>query len=87
MEWTSTLEQTASVALSAPAPAGDGAPAAWAETWRVVAGPLWHLAYTGLPPVQPGDRRRRSRPALPARGREKRSPSRSRARPAPPARR
>ena len=60
MEWTSTLEQTASIALSAPALAGDGAAAAWAETWRVVAGPLWHLAYTGLPPVQPatagGDR-------------------------------
>ena len=60
LEWTSTLEQTASIALAAPPLAGDGAPAAWAETWLVVAGPLWHLAYTGLPPVQPatagGDR-------------------------------
>ena len=54
IEWTSTLEQAAAIALSAPPPAGEAAAAAaWGETWRVVAGPLWHLAYTGIPPVQP----------------------------------
>ena len=86
MEWTSTLEQTASIALSAPPLAGDGAAAAWAETWRVVAGPLWHLAYRPAAGAI-GDRRRRSHPALPAVAGGGAHASRSRARPAPRARR
>jgi hypothetical protein len=64
MAWTSTLEQSPSIALAAPplgaGDAGAGAGAASGETWRVIGGPLWHLTTSGIPPVQPastgGDR-------------------------------
>lgn len=57
LSWESTLNQAPAIALEAPAAAGGGA---WAETWIVNAGPLWHLVYSGIPPVQPaaGDQQR-----------------------------
>lgn len=44
--------------VSVVAPAGELAFAApsgvpWSETWRVSASPIWHVAPSGIPPVQP----------------------------------
>jgi hypothetical protein len=50
LTWESTLSQAPSILLQAPA--ADSA-VAWAETWIVQAGPLWHVVYSGIPPVQP----------------------------------
>jgi hypothetical protein len=50
MSWESTLTQAPSIALEAPAARGDGG---WAEIWIVNPGPLWHVVYSGIPPVQP----------------------------------
>ncbi len=53
MEWTSTLEQTAQHrAVGAAAGGRRRPPPRGPRPGVVVAGPLWHLAYTGLPPVQ-----------------------------------
>jgi hypothetical protein len=49
LAWASTLAQTDSVVLAAPAEA----PAAWAETWSVDVGPIWNVTMAGIPPVQP----------------------------------
>jgi hypothetical protein len=54
--WISTLAQQGQITLEAPAAdrAGAGAGAAgWSETWIVQAGPLWHLAFSGIPPAEP----------------------------------
>jgi hypothetical protein len=50
--WTSTVPQRERIVLTAPA-AGSAAAAAWAETWVVAAGPLWHVAFAGIPPAEP----------------------------------
>ncbi|HEY7370702.1 MAG TPA: hypothetical protein VIF57_00895 [Polyangia bacterium] len=52
LSWESTLKQAPSIALQAPPPAADGA-GGWAEIWIVNPGPLWHVVYSGIPPVQP----------------------------------
>ena len=46
--WHSTLSQTASLTLTAPA----GVP--WLESWQVQDSPLWHVTRTGIPPVHGG---------------------------------
>jgi hypothetical protein len=48
LEWTSTLPETAQIVLQAP-PASS-----WAETWRVNASPVWHVAFTGIPAIRAG---------------------------------
>ena len=53
MSWVSTLAQAEALTLEAPAAGQSGSAAAWAETWIVNPGPLWHLTYSGIPPVQP----------------------------------
>jgi len=54
MSWVSTLAPAQALTLAAP-PAGQGesAAASWTETWIVNPGPLWHVTYSGIPPVQP----------------------------------
>ncbi len=49
--WTSTLAERAEVILEAPAPASP-ASAAWSESWFVNASPVWHVDFTGIPPVE-----------------------------------
>ena len=43
--WTSDLKESASLTLEA------SAQTAWAETWQVDASPIWHVEFTGMPPV------------------------------------
>jgi hypothetical protein len=50
LAWASTLTQAQALTLEAPAAGGA---AAWAETWMVIPGPLWHVTFSGIPPVQP----------------------------------
>ncbi len=58
--WRSILAQKSPIALAAPATA------AWAESWRLDLGPIWHAEVSGIPPVHAGDaageRRRMWRP-------------------------
>ncbi len=49
LTWSSTLQQAATLALSAPKDT------AWAETWTVSASTLWHVAHQGIPPVATAD--------------------------------
>lgn len=43
--WRSTLDETKSLALTAPRET------AWVEVWRLEAAPVWHVDASGLPPV------------------------------------
>jgi hypothetical protein len=43
--WRSTLDETKSLALTAPRETG------WVEVWRLEAAPVWHVDASGLPPV------------------------------------
>ena len=47
VSWNSTLPRTAAMTLTA------GKDRPWREVWVLVAGPSWHLDYTGLTPVVP----------------------------------
>ncbi len=43
--WQSTLSETSPIRLQAP----EAVP--WVETWRLDAGPVWHVESSGIPPV------------------------------------
>lgn len=47
VSWQSTLPRSTSLTLTAPT----GQP--WTEVWLLIAGPTWHLAYSGISPVAP----------------------------------
>jgi len=47
-EWTSTLDRAETLTLTAP-PLGERA-----EVWRVVASPMWHVEFSGVPAVAAG---------------------------------
>jgi hypothetical protein len=47
VSWRSALEQRPELVLTAPRGVE------WAERWQLDAGPIWHLAASGLPAVQP----------------------------------
>jgi hypothetical protein len=47
MGWRSTLEQRPELALTAPTAVP------WVETWTLDAGPMWHVALSGIPPIHP----------------------------------
>lgn len=57
--WRGVLDQRETIRLAAPADV------AWVETWRLDAGPMWHVESAGVPLAQPaasGDRYREWRP-------------------------
>jgi len=48
--WSSTLTERPELVLTAPAP-GSASAASWTEAWFVNAGPIWHVSFAGIPPV------------------------------------
>jgi hypothetical protein len=47
VSWRSTLPRSESLTLSA------GTDRPWTEVWLLIAGPTWHLSYSGMSPVVP----------------------------------
>jgi hypothetical protein len=49
VSWRSTLKAQSPLKLEAMQKAS------WTEVWKLNAGPIWHLGWTGIPPVHPVD--------------------------------